>query len=214
MDDRSTAVSPAADERFDRLAGASALAAAALSLIYALAFVVLKSDQIAAGALMAGGLFSAVALLGVYGWVRAAGRLAVVGLVFGLVGTMGAAIHGAYDLAVILGPTTDVPAIFPGPVAGPNPVDPRGFLTFGVAGLGVLLLSWAGSTVRGFPRLLVYLGAVLGLLLVVIYLGRLYILDANNPLVLGPAAITGVIVSPLWYAWMGWLLLKRRASSG
>ena len=213
MDGRSTAMSPETDDRFDRLAGASALAAATLSLIYALAFVLLKSDQIAAGALLAGGLLSTVALLGFYGRVRAAGMLAMLGLFLGLVGTIGAAIHGAYDLAVILGPETDVPAIFPGSVVGPNPVDPRGFLTFGVAGLGVLVLSSAAMMVDRLPRTLLYLGVAFGILLVVIYLGRLIILDSNNVLVLGPAALAGVVVGPLWYGWVGWLLLNGRASS-
>ncbi len=39
MDDRLTTDSAAATERFDRLAGMAALAGAALSLIYAVAFV-------------------------------------------------------------------------------------------------------------------------------------------------------------------------------
>jgi len=43
-------------------------------------------------------------------------------------------------------------------------------------------------------------------------LGRLIILDPNNPLVLGPAAISGLVVGPVWYAWLGWLLYTRRAA--
>ena len=52
-----------------------------------------------------------------------------------------------------------------------------------------------------------------GALLVVIYLGRLIILDPANPLVLGPAAISGLVVGPAWYAWLGWLLFTGRALS-
>jgi hypothetical protein len=47
----------------------------------------------------------------------------------------------------------------------------------------------------------------------VIYLGRLIILDPNNILVLGPAALAGVIVSPLWYAWLGYHLLTDHSVS-
>ena len=197
---------PASDRSFDRMAGMAALAGAALSLIYAVAFVVLQKPLLSAVALMAGGVLSAVALFAVYQRVKPAGSLATLGLVLGLAGTMGAAVHGAYDLAVVLHPEAGAA------LTGPLPVDPRGFLTFGVAGLGVLVLSWAGLKVGGFPRSLLYLGLVFGLLLVLIYLGRLIILDPANILVLAPAALTGVIVSPVWYAWVGWLLLKGRSS--
>jgi hypothetical protein len=214
MDDRLTTDSSVAAGRFDRVTGMAAIAGALFSLLYAVAFVVLKSDQIAAGALMAGGLFSAVALIGLYERVKSSGGLATVGVVFGIAGTLGAAIHGAYDLAVILGPDVDVPAILPVPVVGPNFVDPRGFLTFGVAGLGVLILSWAALSVAFRSRSFAYLGFVLGALLVVIYLGRLFILDANNPLILGPGALASIVVGPLWYGWLGWMLLTGRSRGG
>jgi hypothetical protein len=116
---------------------------------------------------------------------------------------LGAAIHGAYDLAVVLHPEAAGPA-----GNGPFPVDPRGFLTFGVAGLGVLLLSMAGMNIARLPRNLLYLGALLGILLVLIYLSRLIVLDPTSYLVLGPAAI-GAVVSVVWYGWLGWLLLRR-----
>lgn len=61
------------------------------------------------------------------------------------------------------------------------------------------------------PRGLAYLGYVSGVLLVLIYLGRLIILSASNPLVLGPAAIEGFIVNPAWYIWLG-LALRRPAT--
>jgi hypothetical protein len=38
---------------------------------------------------------------------------------------------------------------------------------------------------------------------VLIYLGRLIVFDATNPLLLGPAALEGFIVNPLWYIWLG-----------
>ena len=203
MDDPTTAMHPEADERFDRLAGMAAIGGAALSLIYAVAFVVLKSAPLAALALMAGGILSAVALFGVYQRLKPAGALAALGLILGLAGTMGAAIHGAHDLAVVLHPEDPRPT-------GPFPVDPRGFLTFGVAGLGVLVLAWAGLIIDRFPRTLLYLGLLFGVLLVLIYLGRLIILDPTSILVLAPAALAGVIVGPLWYAWVGLQLLRRR----
>lgn len=205
MDERLPVLATAEDEPFDRLAGISALAAALLALAYAIAFVVLGNAMLYSVALMAGGLFSTVALFAVYRRVRPAGALGAVGLVLGLAGALGAAVHGAYDLAVVLHPEEGVLG------GGPFPVDPRGFLTFGVAGLGLLLLSWAGLTIGALPRALLYVGLLLGILLIVVYLARLIVLDAASPLVLVPAALAGLVVSPLWYGWLGWLLLTRRA---
>jgi hypothetical protein len=194
-------------QSFERTAGVAAFAAAALSLVYAVAFVIIKNDFLAALALLVGSLLSAVVLFAVYDRVRVAGSLARAGLALGVAGTLGAAVHGAYDLANVLHPP-DVA------LSGPNPVDPRGFLTFGVAGLGVLLLAWAALSTAGLPRPLALFGAFFGVVLVVIYLGRLIVLDPANPLVLGPAALGGIIVGPIWYAWLGYTLMKDAGRTG
>jgi hypothetical protein len=203
MDNQMMADSPVA-ERFDRLAGMAALASAAIALVYTVAFVILANALLASLALLAGSLLSAVALFAVFERVRRAGSIARLGLIFGLAGVLGAAVHGAYDLAVVIHPEAA------GPDGGPFPVDPRGFLTFGMAGLGVLLLSWAGLSFAGLARNLLYLGVLLGVMLVLIYLSRLIVLDPKSYLVLGPAAL-GAVVSVIWYGWLGWLLLKRTA---
>src|SRR5438309_239411 len=129
MNDRSAPTAPPSEVAFDHLAGWAAVAGAALALVYAIAFVVIKNDLLAAVALMAGGLVSALALFAVYGRVKPAGQLAALGLLLAVVGTMGAAVHGAYDLAIVLHPPTVA-------LDTPNAVDPRGVLTFGVSGFG------------------------------------------------------------------------------
>jgi hypothetical protein len=189
---------------FARLAGWSAILAGIDALTYAVAFVVLKSDALAAIALLAGGLLTLVAILGLRDRLRAfAPRLADLGALLGVVGALGASIHGAYDLANVLNPPATT-------VDLPNAIDPRGFLTFGVSGLGVWILSWAALlTGRGLPRPLAGLGIALGILLVVVYVGRLIVLDATSPLILGPAAITGFLASPLFYLWLGTELIGR-----
>ena len=58
------------------------------------------------------------------------------------------------------------------------------------------------------PRGLAALGYVLAALLIVLYLGRLIVLDASNPRILGPALLRGFIVSPLWNAWVGIVLWR------
>ncbi|MEK7681734.1 MAG: hypothetical protein AAB369_02770, partial [Chloroflexota bacterium] len=54
-----------------------------------------------------------------------------------------------------------------------------------------------------FPKGLGYLGYLLGVFLVVVYLGRLIVLSPASPLVLGPAAVTGFLLNPVWYVWLG-----------
>jgi hypothetical protein len=46
-------------------------------------------------------------------------------------------------------------------------------------------------------------------LLVVLCLGRLLILDPANLLIVIPALLTGFLLNPLWYVWLGDWLLRR-----
>lgn len=192
----------ASEPPFARLAGWSAILAGIDALTYAVAFVVLKADGLAALALLAGGLLTLIAVLGLRDRLRdSAPRLADLGAALAVVGALGASIHGAYDLANVLNPPSTS-------VDLPNAVDPRGFLTFGVSGLGVFILAWAALITGQLPRQLALLGIALGILLIAVYLGRLIVLDATSPLILGPAAITGFLASPIFYVWLGRELLR------
>jgi len=73
--------------------------------------------------------------------------------------------------------------------------------------LGVLALSWEAMRNAALPRSVGQLGVVLGVLLVVIYLGRLIVLDANSILILAPAGL-GAVVSIVWYVLVGRELLR------
>lgn len=195
---------------FERLAGGAAIAAAVTAVVYAIAFVALRTSSIGPAltslGLVVGGLLSAVALVAVYERVRSMEpSFALLGLLFGFAGTVGAALHGGFDLANVL----HVPGTKPGDL--PSEVDPRGMLTFLASGIGVLSLTWASHRAVAFPRALVTLGYVLGTLLVIIYLGRLIVLDPDSVLLLIPAGLAGVFVSPLWYGWIGYLLVTGRA---
>ena len=68
-----------------------------------------------------------------YEQLQAAGSLAaLLGLILSIVGALGALAHGGYDLANAINPPN-----MPGALDLPFAVDPRGLLTFGMAGLGV-----------------------------------------------------------------------------
>jgi hypothetical protein len=115
-------------------------------------------------------------------------------------------VHGGYDLAnAVNPPVTDVLA----EAQLPHPIDPRGLLTFGITGLGLLVLMLQARRSAVLPANLAGLGALVGVLLIVVYLGRLIVLTPTNPLVAVPAAATGLLLSPAFYMWLG-LELRRR----
>jgi len=207
---------PPEDVAFTRLAGACAIGAGIAGFVYSAAFVVLVVYQnapaagtlISSVALMAGAVLSVITYAALYRiLVHLSGGLALVALLLGVMGGFGAAIHGGFDLAVALHPPFQLQGAIDTP---PNQIDPRGLLTFGVAGVAALIVS---SLIRRhpiFPSGLGSLGYLAGLLLIVVYLGRLIIVDPTNPLVAGPAALVGFVVSPAFYIWLG-LTLRARA---
>ena len=180
-----------------RFAGAGALLAGGSGFLYALAFIVLRNDLLSALFLLLGGLFSTVALVGVYERLRPTdASFALLALLVSVVGALGAAIHGGYDLANTLHRPATVPAL-------PNALDPRGLLTFGLTGLGLFVMAWLMGRDGRFPMGLQQLGYGLAVLLVALYLSRLVILDATNPLVVVLAVVSGVVANPAWYIWLG-----------
>lgn len=191
------------EHRLDRLGGWSALGSAVLAIAYTIGFVLLKDSLVQSLSLMIGSFLTAIALVAVYYRLREVDPgLALLGLALGFAGSMGAFVHGGLDLANVIQPEHT------GPVGGPAEVDPRGLMTFGVSGIGVLVLSWVATRAAAFPRWLGRLGLLLGVLLVLVYLARLIIFDAGNPLVLGSAAAAAV-VSVVWYVGVGLRLLGR-----
>jgi hypothetical protein len=193
---------------FEKFAGWSAILAGISGFLYSISFIVLQSDPLSALFLMLGGLFSTAALTGLYQRLRETeSGFALLGLLLTLSAALGSAIHGGYDLANALhppaSPNTDLP----------NPIDPRGLLTFGVAGLGLFLFSWLIAQNVRLPKGLAYLGYLSAVLMLILYLGRLIILQATSLTIVIPALLEGFIVNPLWYIWLGLTLLRSQSSS-
>jgi hypothetical protein len=196
---------------FESFAGACAFVVAAGGIAYSVAFVtVLRNSNDAALVassllLLFGGVLSTAVLTAVYGRVRETDpAFALWGLLLGFAGGIGSTVHGGYDLAVRLHRPTgtlNVPA---------SPVDPRGLATFGLAALGVLVFAWLIVRGEAFPRRLGQLGAVAGVLLLVVYVGRLVVLNPKSPGLLAAAVLSGFVLNPAWFAWTG-VELRRRA---
>jgi hypothetical protein len=196
---QSTAVSAS----YVRFAGACAVLTGAVGFLYAVAFVILRSPSLSAVFLMLGGLLGAAALVAIYARLKPTDALfALWGLILGIAGALGSAVHGGYDLANALHPPTGANLDLP------SQIDPRGMLTFGVAGLGLWVIAWLILRGGPFSKWLGYLGYLTAALLIIIYLARLIVLDATSPLVLVPALLAGFIASPVWYVWMGVSLWK------
>jgi len=188
---------------FERFAGICAILAGISGLLYAVSFVVLKNNGLSALFLMLGSLLATVVVTAVYQRIRTLNESASLWmLLLGIGGAFGALLHGGYDLANAINP----PDVSSGIMNLPSAVDPRGLLTFGITGIGVIILAWLIGHSRQFPRALSYWGYLLGVLLLVLYLGRLIILDPKNPLIAVDALVSGVVLNPVWYIWLGWAL--------
>jgi hypothetical protein len=198
---------------FEQFAGICAILAGIAGFLYSLAFIVLAHNTPNTGALLSalfltlGGLLSTTALCGLYRCAREVdGGFALLALVLGVTAAMGSALHGGYDLANALNPPdVNVPNL----ANLPSQVDPRGLLTFGVAGISLFI--FAGLINRGgqLPKGLGTLAYLLAALLIIVYLGRLIILDATSLIILIPAALTGFVINPIWYIWLG-VALRRK----
>jgi hypothetical protein len=198
---------------FERFGGLCALLAGVVGFLYSVAFIVISRQAPELGGLlsalflMLGGLLVSAALVAIYHRLRETdAAFALWALLLGLVGAVGATIHGGYDLANAIHPPASTNADLP------NAIDPRGLLTFGVAGIGMFAIAWLIGRGGGFPKALGYLGYVLAILLIVIYLGRLIVLQATSPLIVVPALLTGFLVNPIWYIWVGIILWRRQST--
>lgn len=200
---------------YDRFSGTCAVLAGVAGFLYSVAFIglVLTSASpelgfgLASALLLAGSLLGAAGLTALYPRLREVDAgFALLALILGVAGSIGAAVHGGFDLAIVLHPPSGAAD---DAMAGlPNYVDPRGLLTFGAAGLGLLVASWLIVRSAALPTRLGQLGYLAGALLLLVFLGRLIILTPTNPLVAAPAALAGFVVNPAWFIWLG-LILRR-----
>ena len=200
---------------FERLAGYCAIGSGVGGFLYSVAFVLIARLAPGLGLglswllLMLGGLLTTVVMVALFERLRDTDRsLALLALLLAVVGALGSAIHGGYQVANLVHP----PPVNPPDL--PNPIDPRGLVTFGFAGLGLLGFASLMRRTARFPQRLGVLGLVTGIALIVVYLGRLVILTPTNPVVLAAAGLTGFILAPAWYLWLGLTLLNDTSRRG
>jgi hypothetical protein len=199
---------------FERFAGWCAVLTAVAGVVFTVAFAAYVQDGhrsaqwVSAVMLLAGGLLTVPVVAALYATLAGAEpQFALLGLVLGLTGALGAAIHGGFDVAVLANPPSGQ-----GPDL-PNQVDPRGLLTFAVTGLALLMFGWLITRTGGLPRSLGRLAIAGAVLLVVVYLGRLIVLNPKTNLIRVAALVSGLVVLPAFYAMLGRTLLRRGPAS-
>lgn len=199
---------------FQRFAAYGAIASGLGGPLYSIAFVVLVVLGVNPGLglpasallLALGGLLTTAVMVELHQRLRETEPgFALWALLLGVVGALGSVMHGVFDLANIIHPVSDLPAAV---LALPSYVDPRGLSSFGLSGIALLLFAWLMSRSGQFPANLANLGYAAGALYIVLFLGRLILLTPTHPLVAGAAALSGLIINPIWFVWLGRFLLR------
>lgn len=197
---------------FERCAAFGAYVTGISSVLYAVAFLILKQNGLASFLLGLGGFTGIFSIAALYNRVREADSgFALLALLLGAAAGLGTALHGIYNLALVITPPAggilDLSTL-------PLQIDPRGFLAFGVAGISALLFAGLIARTNGLPRGLSTLGYVLALSLIALFLGALLTgNDAKSLAVLIPGALASLIATPAWYLWIGSILLRRPATA-
>lgn len=185
---------------FERQAGWSAIAAAIGGILYGVFFVLLSNTGVASALLMIGGVLSSVVLVAFATSLRSVNENAAHwALAVGVVASLASVAHGGYDLANVIHPPPDNVQSLAG---YPNQVDPRGLGTFGLAGIAYLVLATLAARSPRYATGLARLGQALGVVMIIIYLGRLIILDPTNPIV-RVALAAGVLANTAFFLGLG-----------
>ena len=199
------------NQSFARFGGLSAIIVGALSILYAIFFLVISPRNEAVGApgswiiLAVSGVFSSAAFVALYERLRpTSAGFALWGLALGLFSSFATLAHGAYQALLIL----TLSSAGEGQRAAiemarmvPSQIDPAGLATFGIIGLaslvtGFLILSWGL-----LPRMLGYLAVVNAVLLITLFFATA---AGAQTLILLSGGLTSVIIGPIW-----WILLGR-----
>jgi len=176
---------------------------AALSIAYALVYLGVASrnpDDRSANALAyaliaAGALAASVAVVAMS--ERAGGTNARWLAPFGVGSALLSAAHGVSD-SIVAGS---------GGVVGVSPTDPRGFATFGLAGVWMLALGLSARSAATLPSNLAMLAIVGGVDLILLFFAAV---AQSMPLILVTGGLAAVILGPAFWIWSGRILSRSR----
>ena len=207
------------NQSYARFGGLSAMMVGALSILYAVFYLIIAPRAEAVGTLgswiilAVSGIFSSAAFVALYLRLRPASEgFALWGLVLGLFSSFATLAHGAWQALVL---TTLNSASQSQRVAielvrmVPSPVDPAGVATFGVIGLASLVTGMIIIVSGRLPRTLGYLAVANAVLLITLYFATA---AGAQTLILLSGGLTSVIVGPIFWIWLG-LELRHEAAT-
>lgn len=194
---------------FQGFAGISAVLVGLGGLVYGLLFGAIVYDagrgvQLAWLTLgLVGAALATPVVVALYYRLRDTDRgFALLALLLGVVAAAGQLENSALNLSLEL-----VPEL------GGAPIDPSGVLRFGLLGVSLFIVGWLMVRSGAFPKGLGYLGEVGGILLVLIYVGRVTgVIDPATKFTVIPPVLYGVVIHPIFYVWLG-RLLRREAET-
>ncbi len=194
---------------FRRIAGVCSLLAAIVGVLYTVTFAIYVkkgyhwAHWASAVAAMIGGLVVVPVLVALHAKLRRnEPQIAAIAFVVGIVGALGATIHGGFDLAVLSHPLASIDA------NAPSQIDPRGLLTFAFVGAALGLLGLLALRDRALPRRCAQTGVAAAVMLFVVYFGRLIALDPNANAIRVSALVAGLVVVPAFYLQLARVLLR------
>jgi hypothetical protein len=152
--------------------------------------------------LVVGGLLTIPVTVALYQVVRDTDEgLALTALLLGVAGALGGVAHGAWNLAAIIN-IAQVGRDNASP-------DPGGILRYATAGLALMLIAWLVLADRRgrLPVRFGWLAAGSGVVLIFIYVGRLYdFITPADKISLWAPVLYGLVLFPTLYLWLGRLL--------
>jgi hypothetical protein len=190
------------DPVFRRVGSWCTYAIAVLSILYAVVFLgsVRPDPANSSASAIANGLIGLTGVLATFAVIAVGdqvgggpGRwLRVVGVGWALL----SAAHGTFSAIA------DLQHVAAGDLSA---TDPRGFATFGLAGLWSIVLGLSIRSGASFPRLLGTIALVNGIDLVILFLATA---TGGGTLVLVTGGLASVILGPLQWAWLGRAMIE------
>jgi hypothetical protein len=196
-------------DSFQRFSSWSAIIVGGLSILYAVYFLLVSKAPDDSGRLnswlilAASGIFGSAAYVALYQRVRGVSEgYALWGLLLGLAGSAMIVTNGMYQALLIYNLQNGQVAksAFDAALQVGQPADPKGVWTFFI--FAIILLVFGRLILNGasLPRNLGYVAYLNAILLVLLFIGNVF----GIPLLIYiPGGLTSVIVTPLWWIWLG-----------
>lgn len=196
------------NDSFNRLTGVFAILLGIGSIVYAVLFLIVGKEQGDFGktgswiVLAINGLFASAAYVALYLRTRrAAEGFALWGLLLGLAQSAGTMANGVFQATL----GTAVQNGDPFARGALSQVDPKGLATFMIFGVCSLIFGWIITQSEVMPKRLGYVGIFNAILLTLLFIGNVF---NSVPLILGPGGLTALVVTPVWWIWVGRELMK------